>query len=85
MPLEEEHVFELSLCELVLLVQLPLLHLPDGGLPRPHQLLLLLQELPVQKRDLLLVRVAQPPDARLVTVVQVRDEILLLNEKEYVK
>ena len=52
MPLEEEHVLELPLGELVPLVQLPLLHLPQRRLPRPHQLLLLLQELTVQQRHL---------------------------------
>ena len=48
MSLQEEHVLELPLGELVLLVQLPLLHLPRGRLARAHQLLLLLQELKIK-------------------------------------
>ena len=78
MALEEEHVLELALGELVLLVQLALLHLPRGRLPRAHQLLLLLQELPVQQGDLLPVRVREAPQGRLVGLVQLRQEVTLL-------
>ena len=40
--LKEEEVFELTFGELVTFVQLTLFHFPDCGLPRAHQLLLLL-------------------------------------------
>ena len=63
-------------------MQLSLLHLPGGRLPRPHELLLLLQELPVEQRDLLLVRVAQPAQGCLVRVVQLGEEVLLLESEE---
>ena len=78
MSLQEEHVFELPLGQLVALVQLFLLHLPDGSFPLPHQLLLLLEELPVQQGDLLLVGVGQPPQLVLVGVLQLAQVELLL-------
>ena len=62
------------------LVELPLLHLPDGRLSRPHQLLLLLKELSVQEGDLLFVRVTQASQGCLVTLAQLGQEILLLKE-----
>ena len=63
-PLQEEHVLQLPLGKLVTLVQLALLHLP-----RPHQLLLLLQELTVQQGHLLLC-VREPPHVRIMRFVQ---------------
>ena len=63
-PLHEEHVLQLPLGKLVTLVQLALLHLP-----RPHQLLLLLQELTVQQGHLLLC-VTEPPHVRIMRFVQ---------------
>ena len=63
-PLHEEHVLQLPLGKLVTLVQLALLHLP-----RPHQLLLLLQELTVQQGHLLLC-VREPPHVRIMRFVQ---------------
>lgn len=62
----------------MLLVQLPLLHLPLGRLTRPHQLLLLLQELAVEQRNLLLVSVAEATERALVGLVQLGEKILLL-------
>ena len=69
MSLEEEHVLQLTLGQLMLFMELPLLHFPNGGLSSPHELLLLLEELAVQERDLLLVGVAQTSQRGLVRVV----------------
>ena len=72
--LKEEEIFELSLGQLVPLVQLALLHFPDGSFPSPHALLLLLQELSVEQRDLLAMRVVESTQRRLQGVVQLRQK-----------
>ena len=45
MSLQEEDVLELPLGQLVPVVEVPLLQLPQGSFPGPEQLVLLLQEL----------------------------------------
>ena len=52
MPLEEEVVFKLRFAHLIFLVELSLFHFPNGRLSSAKKLLLLLQKLLFEQRDL---------------------------------
>ncbi len=75
--LEEEDLLELAPRQLVAFVQLALLELPQGRLARPQQLLLLLQKLALEQRNLLAVAVAEAPQRRLDRLRQPVQVVLL--------
>lgn len=76
--LQDEYVLDLSLHQLVLLVDLLFFDFPERRFARPRQLLLLLKELSLHQRDLLPVRVAQSSQRTLVSLVQPLQERFLL-------
>ena len=75
--LEEKDFLELPPRQLMALVQLPLLQFPQGRFAGSQQLLFLLQELTLEKGNLLAVAIAEAPQRRLVALVQTLQELAL--------